>query len=455
MTLKLKQNTSDNYFLIVGMGATGLSIAKYLQSKGERFHFFDTRSSSMSSQYLDREYPDARKYFVNIADSVVLGAEEIYISPGVPRDEFVIANAINHGKSVVGDVELFLREMDKPVIGITGSNGKSTVTTLVGLAAKQAGIEVAIGGNIGTPALELLSVDADLYVLELSSFQLESTLEPRLWVACNLNVCADHMDRYDSLSSYVMAKQRIYQQAENVIYNLDDPMTRPPIGEGALRFGFGLNKSFDKEEKQFTFCPQSGWLESDKDRLVFKEEIKLRGVHNLKNALALFAIADAAGIDKGACKAVLRRFTGLPHRCEIVGKKDSKVFVNDSKATNVGAAQAAIGGLAPEFRGIVLIAGGDGKGADFKELAKSIWHNVRAVILIGKDAQALAREIKGGSKVIFADSMGDAVCKADEEAEPDEVILLSPACASFDMFSNFEERGQAFIDAVRQLGDLN
>jgi len=453
--LALLQKYNTEYALIVGMGATGISIAEHLSRKGKQFHFFDTRSPLESKNVLMEKYPDSRHFFEKIDEKVIMDAEEIYVSPGVPRDEHVIVNAIKHGKSVVGDVELFLREAEKPVVGITGSNGKSTVTTLVGMAAEKAGISVAVGGNIGKPALELLGEDVDLYVLELSSFQLESTTEPKLFVACNLNISVDHMDRYDSLSQYIMAKHRIFRKASHVVYNLDDPLTHPPIEAGVARYGFGLAKEIEKSERQFTFCPQSGWLETEGHHLISKEEIKLKGIHNVRNALALFAIADAVGIDSKACKLALEEFDGLPHRCEIIDVINNKTYINDSKATNVGATEAAIKGLAPEFDGIVLIAGGEGKDADFEEFTESVRDNVRALILIGKDAKKIARHIPKNIKVLLENSLEEAVISAEKISMQGEVILLSPACASFDMFSNFEERGEKFSLYVKNLRNTN
>lgn len=445
----LQTETHKEYSLVVGMGATGMSIANFLSEKGRAFHLFDTRSSSLVSSDFAKAFPEAKQFFEEVSDDVLLGAEEIYLSPGVPRDESVIKRALEAGKSVVGDIELFLREADKPVVGITGSNGKSTVTTMVGLAAEKAGLNVGVGGNIGIPALELLSHDVDLYVLELSSFQLESTNSPNLKVACCLNISADHMDRYESLAHYVMAKQRIYDGAETVVYSLDDAATTAPVASKAKRFGFGLSKDIEKNETQFTFSPQSGCLEREGQSLIHKNDIKIKGVHNVRNALALYAIADAAAIDQEACREVLVEFEGLPHRCEYVDEWKGVSFINDSKATNVGATRAAISGLAPEYEGLILIAGGEGKGADFDELGKCINENVRVLILFGKDREKIADFVAPHVSVHFVNDMDQAVAKSKELAEEGELVLLSPACASFDMFENFEHRGQMFNQCVK------
>lgn len=442
---------NKQYSLIVGMGATGYSIARYLQNKGEAFHIFDTRTSSIMEEQFSSMFPNAKRYFVDIDESIILGAHEIYLSPGVSRDEHIITKALALGKSVVGDIELFLRAVDKPVIGITGSNGKSTVTTLVGLVLKEDGRRVAVGGNIGTPALELLGTQADIYVLELSSFQLESITIPQLFIACNLNVSADHMDRYDSISAYVMAKQQIFLDAQNAIYNLDDSLTRPPAFDGMTRYGFGLESGIGEGEKQVIFSPQNGWLSFNNEKIIAKDNVKLKGIHNVRNVLATLAIAHAAGVDFEVCKKVLASFPGLSHRCELIAEHEGITFINDSKATNVGATKAAIDGMAAEFRDIVLIAGGEGKGADFSELGKSIRQNIRTLILIGKDAKQIAEQVDANVNTVFASDMNDAVAKAVSLAGSGDLILLSPACASFDMFNSFEDRGKVFTDCVHTL----
>ncbi len=440
---------TDKYSLIVGMGATGLSIARYLHAQQQRFCLFDTRASSTLTATFSERFPEAPQYFGTIDEAVLNGAQQVLLSPGVSREEPIIASALAQNIPVIGDIELFLRAVNKPVIGITGSNGKSTVTTMVGQAAEKSGYQVAVGGNIGIPALDLLQQDsADLYVLELSSFQLESTLKPTLDVACILNVSPDHMDRYRSIAQYLMAKQKIYWGAKNVVYSLDDRLSQPPVANNVQRYGFGLAPSIEKQEKQFYFSADDGHLMADDQVLMHKDEIKMAGSHNLSNALALFAIADAANIQTQACVGVLKTFPGLAHRCQWVSEHNGLTYINDSKATNVGAAQAAILGLAPEYSGLVLIAGGDGKGAEFTELAKSINAHVRAVILIGKDAPNIAQGIDAHVQLFTEQSLQAAVEKAHAIGQQGEAVLLSPACASFDMFSSFEDRGQQFIDAV-------
>ncbi len=443
------------FSLVVGMGATGFSIAQFLASKGRAFHVFDTRSSSNMSKRFDEAFPESQMFFGDIDESLVLEAEEIYLSPGVSRKEKVIASAITAGKSVVGDIELFLREVEKPVIGITGSNGKSTVTTLVGMVAEKSHVNVGVGGNIGTPALELLNCPAELYVLELSSFQLESTPKPNLEVACNLNISADHMDRYDGLDDYASVKRGIYAGAKNAVYNFDDLLTKPEdVDQSNQRYAFCTDEfnSGNDNIRLYHYCAENGWLKCGDEPLIHRDDIKVKGMHNVANALALFAIADAAKLKKSACVATLKEFKGLSHRSEYVAEKSGVTYINDSKATNVGATVAAIEGLAPEFGGVVLIAGGQGKGAEFDVLGTCIGHYVRLVVLLGEDKDKIASVVPDDVEKIFVGSMVEAVETCMTKAKAGELVLLSPACASFDMFSSFGHRGDMFRNAVMSGG---
>ncbi len=448
------------FSLVVGMGATGFSIAQFLASKGQAFHVFDTRASSSMLERFEESFPESQTFFGEIEESFVLDAEEIYLSPGVSRKEKVISSALAAGKSVVGDIELFLREVEKPVIGITGSNGKSTVTTLVGMAANKSQVDVGVGGNIGTPALELLSSSAELYVLELSSFQLESTPKPNLEVACNLNISADHMDRYDGLDDYASVKRGIYVGAKNAVYNFDDLLTKPEdvdkVNQSNQRYAFGVGEvgEADGDVQPYQFNAESGWLMCGTEPLIHRDDIKVSGMHNIANALALFAIADAAKLKRDACIETLKEFKGLSHRCEYIAERGGVTYINDSKATNVGAAVAAIEGLSPEFDGIVLIAGGQGKGAEFDELGQCINEHVRLVVLLGEDKEKIASMLSDDVEKVFVQSMEEAVSVSTTEAQAGELVLLSPACASFDMFSSFGNRGDIFRASVETGGDL-
>ncbi|VUD40327.1 UDP-N-acetylmuramoylalanine--D-glutamate ligase [Thalassocella blandensis] len=444
---------TSQYSIIVGMGATGLSIARYLHARGEKFCLFDTRSSSSNSDAISSLYPDAPLFFAELDDDVLLNARQVCLSPGVSRQEAVIVKALAQNIPVVGDVEMFLQHINgnKPVIGITGSNGKSTVTSLVGLALNNAGKAVAVGGNIGTPALDLLEQDADIYVLELSSFQLESVSAPNLTVACVLNVSPDHMDRYDTLGDYVKAKHRIYFGAKQVVYHLHDKLTHPPIVNGVARRGFGLRSGAEVSESQYVFNADSETLMADGECLTMKAQVKIKGTHNIENALAVFAICDAVDLERKYVIQALENFAGLPHRTQWIAEIEQVTFINDSKATNVGAAEAAIFGLHSEFNSILLIAGGDGKGADFSAFGRTIEKYVRSIFLIGLDAQKIAKAVEKNTQKFVVNSLEEAVTKANEESQAGDLVLLSPACASMDMFNNFQHRGDVFVACVKQI----
>ncbi|BCQ64660.1 UDP-N-acetylmuramoylalanine--D-glutamate ligase [Pseudomonas sp. Boi14] len=350
-----------------------------------------------------------------------------------------------------GDIELFARNAKAPIVAISGSNAKSTVTTLVGEMAAAAGKRVAVGGNLGTPALDLLSDDVELYVMELSSFQLETTDQLGAEVATVLNISEDHMDRYSGLPAYHLAKHRIFRGARQVVFNRQDALTRPLIGEGLPCWTFGLSKP---DFKAFGLREEDGekYLAFEFQNLMPVRELKIRGAHNQSNALAALALGHAVGLPFDAMLAALRTFAGLEHRCQWVRDLDGVAYYNDSKATNVGAALAAIEGLGADIEGkIVLIAGGDGKGADFKDLRGPVAANCRAVILMGRDSDQIGEAIGDAVPLIRVGSLQEAVEQCRATAQPGDVVLLSPACASFDMFKNYEDRGHQFVRVVEEL----
>lgn len=445
--------SSDNYCVIVGAGLTGQSVAHYFSRIGQRYCVFDTRDNEELRAPFLQINSDVRVYLGDIDADILLGATEIVISPGVSRDLPVFAEAIKQGVSFVGDVELFLRYVrkashDTKVVGITGSNGKTTVTTLVDLVLKKYGAKVAVGGNIGVPALDLLHAHADIYVLELSSFQLESIKKAELDVAVVLNVTPDHMDRYASLAHYVMAKQRIYWGAKNIVYNLNDTLTVPPAVPGVKRFGFSTVVKHEKNEIQYVYNANSQQVCREGVNIFEKQNMRLQGLHNIQNAMALFAICDALGVSHVFVEQVLKDFVGLEHRCEWVTCYDGMTFINDSKATNVGASISALRGLTPDFEHIILIAGGDGKSADFLELADVISETVHDLVLFGHDALRIDASVNQRVKTYCVSTLADAVNQslalAKEVSSANTLILLSPACASLDMFQNYEERGVQF-----------
>lgn len=438
--------------VIVGLGATGVSCARHLYQRGSQFCVIDTRSAPPGLDELRAEMPEIAFYAGEYPADVIETASEVIVSPGVAMDHELVQRAVEAGAVVCGDIDLFMREARAPVVGITGSNAKSTVTELVGAMAVRAGKNTGVGGNLGTPALELLADDRDLYVLELSSFQLERAGTLGLSVATVLNVSADHLDRHHTLPAYHRAKHRIFHGCKVAVFNRDDALTTPLVpddvpqigwrmGEPDLQ-GFGLREIDGEETLCFGFEP-----------VMATAGLAMAGRHNVANALAALALGHAIQLPFEVMVAVLSEFTGLPHRCETVVVHQQVRYVNDSKGTNVGATQAALEGLGGD-RNVVLIAGGQGKGADFRILRKPVMDHCRAVILIGEDAPLLQAALADCAPVFDATSMEDAVTLAAAKAAPGDCVLLSPACASFDMFSGYEARGDTFRHAVLALAGV-
>lgn len=434
---------------IVGTGITGLSVARFLARQGQPFVLLDTRAQPPDLAQVKAEFPDVILELGELKMDTLLLADEIIVSPGIATSTPAIAAAKAAGIPVVGDIELFVRYAHAPIVAITGSNAKSTVTTLVADMAAHAGIKVAVGGNLGTPALDLLDDKIQLYVMELSSFQLETVTRLNAKVASILNISADHLDRYPDMRTYHAAKLRVYFGAEKIVVNRNDILTHPPLATGVKPITFGGAAEFNN----FGVVEEKGeaWLAWQFQPLLPVSELKISGKHNVENALAALALGHAAGIPLQAMIETLKVFRGLPHRCEWVVTKNGIDFFNDSKGTNIGATVAAIKGLARPPAQLVLIAGGEGKGADFSELTTAIKNQVRCAILIGRDAPLIATAIEAETNIVFADSMGDAVAKAYQQAQPGDAVLLSPACASFDMFKNYQDRGQQFCAAAREL----
>ncbi|MCB1801029.1 MAG: UDP-N-acetylmuramoyl-L-alanine--D-glutamate ligase [Gammaproteobacteria bacterium] len=437
--------------LIVGLGVTGLSVARYLSQQGVQVAVADSRKSPPGLQALNDELPDIAVFLGPFDDSLFDAAERLVVSPGVPVSTPQIDAARRRGVPVIGDIELFIQAAKAPVVAITGSNGKSTVTTLLGEMAKASGLQVAVGGNLGTPALDLLDDDVQLYVLELSSFQLETTESLQAAVATVLNVSADHMDRYADIDEYAAAKARILRGAGVGVYNADDPLVAAMQGAGDAWY-FTLGES--QNDKMFGVCSLDGdeYLCRGEQPLLAVDELLIPGLHNRANALAALAMGTALGFDLTAMLSALRRFRGLPHRSEFVAEINGVTWFNDSKGTNVGAMIAALQGLhrADDSR-TVLIAGGDCKGADFSELTPVLERCARALVLIGRDAPMIARVVPAGIEQVKAGDMNEAVALAAGLARAGDRVLLSPGCASFDMFSGFAERGERFMQAVRRL----
>ena len=445
---------TDQLRIIIGLGQTGLSCARYLASRGLSFVLVDTREVPPNLEQIRTEFPNVELHCGGLNETLLCQASEILLSPGVAKDQPAIQAAVATGVKLSGDIDLFCQAVSAPIVAISGSNAKSTVTTLVGQMALDAGIDAGIGGNLGTPVLDMLSAgEQQLYVLELSSFQLETVNDLRAAVATVLNVSPDHLDRYNnSLQLYYQAKHRIFKGAGRVVVNRDDPLTSPLVSTGVKVTSFGQGRP---DLNQFGLKEKQGVIHLSKgnELLLPVNELKVRGQHNLVNALAALALGEAVNIPLDSMLETLKAFTGLKHRCQWVADKYGVAFFNDSKGTNVGATVAAINGLAstlPAENRIVLIAGGVGKGADFSDLNQPMRNSGRGLVLIGEDGIQINQAVNclDGQ---YADSMQAAVKRAMDLAEPGDIVLLSPACASFDMFSGFPARGDAFIESVAAL----
>ena len=442
--------------LVVGLGKTGLSCARYLHAQGCTVAVTDSREAPPGLDQLRAELPDVALILGGFAEAAFDAAEQIVVSPGVALAEPALQRALAAGVPVYGDVELFARAVKAPVVGITGSNGKSTVTTLLGRMAHQAGLRVGVGGNLGEPVLDLLAQQVDLFVIELSSFQLETTHSLRPRAATVLNLSPDHMDRYADMAAYAAAKGRIFAHAESAVVNRDDLPAARLADAVPHRCGFTLG--VPSEAGDFGVAEHAGaaWIVrgpmSDPTPLLPVSSLLLPGTHNLANALAALALGALCGLGTTPMSEVLRSFRGLAHRSELVAERGGVRWINDSKGTNPGATVAALLGLVPEPNSgkAVLIAGGDCKGADFAPLVAAVERAARAVVLIGRDAPLLAKVLADRVALLRARDMDEAVRLAGEAAQPGDCVVLSPACASFDMFDDYQHRGRAFVEAVQR-----
>jgi UDP-N-acetylmuramoylalanine--D-glutamate ligase len=460
--------------VIVGLGRTGFSCAAYLLERGWRIAVTDTREKPPELQRMREAYPGIPVRVGGLDTRLLDDAICVVASPGISLAEPFFAEARRRGLEIVGDIELFARAVDAPVVGITGTNGKSTVTTLLGRMAERAGIKVRVGGNLGEPALDLLRAAAtdqtptELYVLELSSFQLEATDSLDLRAAAVLNVSPDHLDRYASVEDYAATKARIFARCDTAVINLDDPLVVAMPGPGqrtlsfSLRASIGADYSVMESAGQVSGAGATGaahaasaaanrndwWLARHGQPLLRVADMKIKGLHNAANALAALALGEALGFPLSAMLAELTEFSGLPHRSQWVADVKGVTYINDSKGTNVGATLAAVAGMPGP---LVMIAGGDGKQQDFGPLRDAFKDKVRHVVLIGRDAQAIAKALDGACSTEMSDSLENAVRAAAKAARPGDVVLLSPACASLDMFRDYTHRGAVFSQAVKEL----
>lgn len=444
--------------VVVGLGLTGMSCVRFLRARNIPVAVTDTRQEPPGLDKLKKNFPEVKLALGGLNDELLSEAGVIVISPGVAVREPAIAKQIARGTPVIGDIELFAQAVKGPVIAITGSNAKSTVTTLVGLMVGASGLEGRVGGNLGIPALELLGeataptfTQTPAYILELSSFQLETTYTLAPQVASVLNVTPDHMDRYRDFNEYCDAKRRIYQNCQVAVCNRDDANTECGDNYHLRRFYFTLNEPVQNE---FGLLKKNNdiYLAFENELLMPVKELPIRGRHYQANALAALAMGHGFGLPMNKMLEVLREFKGLAHRCQLVRELNGVAWYNDSKGTNIGATLAAMDGLGAEIKGkLILIAGGLGKGADFSTMAPTVAKYVRTAILLGEDAPLLAESFKDACELIHVKNMEEAIERAYQKAHPGDCVLLSPACASFDMFRNFEHRGDVFMELVRGL----
>jgi len=441
--------------LVLGLGDTGLSCARWLAARGAVVSVADSRESPPNAQALKETLPDVALHCGPFRDEVLQAADLLVASPGVPLAEPAVARAQQKGIEVAGDVELFARAIkasQAKLIAVTGSNGKSTVTAMCGAMSGAAGKVTCVAGNIGLPVLDaLMDIEAgrmdepEVWALELSSFQLETTTSLDADAAAVLNVSEDHLDRYPGMEAYAAAKARIFSGRGVQVLNRDDARVMAMAIPGRPQISFGLNGAPGSRD----FGLSDGHLCRGSERLMSVAELPVAGLHNAANALAALALTASVGLPEAGLLQGLKRFKGLPHRVEFVDEIEGIRFYDDSKGTNVGATEAALHGM---DRRVVVILGGDGKGQDFSPLKQAVAANARAVVLIGRDAPRIEKAIAGsGVPMEMASTMEAAVGLAYELAHEGDAVLLSPACASWDMFRNYAHRAEVFTQAVRAI----
>ena len=475
--------------IIFGLGQTGQSFARWLTKQKIHFEIADSRQYPKYLAYFRKNYPKVLLHLGPFSEVLYEGAQCFYLSPGIDPSEIFFQNAKKRGIKLINDIALFLQQIQAPVVAVTGTNGKSSVTAWVHHMGSFSKKNVLMGGNIGVPVLDLLPLPAETaVVLELSSFQLELAEDWPLLAACIINVTEDHLDRHDNFLNYQRIKQRIYQKARNLIFNASDPATQPPpeqIGAGVSSHAFSLASvskgcpvTIQRSHKHGELSAQDSrsvmlkayygldriggvsYLTRMHAPLIKTEDLYLSGSQNYLNALAAIALADCLLLEEDAILAGLKTFAGLPHRCQIISKKNSVTWINDSKATNVGAAVSAIRHCAQAYEGrLILVAGGQGKSANFRILVKVMFAHCERVFLYGEDAALILSVLKKeqasapqhSTRCIVVPDLSEAIQSAHAYAKPLDCVLFSPACASFDMFVNFEERGRCFERMVLNL----
>lgn len=438
--------------VVAGLGISGVSAVNFLHERGYQVAVTDSRTHPPGH---DQIPAGIQTSFGQLDTKLLLQAEEIILSPGLAPQLPEIQQATAKGIPVVGDIQLLRRATEVPIVAITGSNAKSTVTTLIGLMAKEAGKKVAVGGNLGRPALDLLKDQPELIILELSSFQLETTSLLNAEVAVVLNMSEDHLDRHGDMLGYHAAKHRIFQGVKKVVFNRDDALSRPLVPDVVPVQSFGLNAPDMNQYGVLRDTDGTLWLARGRERLLNSTEMYIQGTHNIANALACLALGEAIGLPLNSMLETLKSFKGLAHRCEYVDTVNNVRYYNDSKGTNIGATLAAIEGLgaaiAPRKGKVVVILGGQGKGQDFKALRAAVQQYVKTVVLIGEDALKIEQSIKGSTEILKVATLQEAVQLCHAKADAEDVVVLSPACASFDMFKGYDDRGHQFVACVKAL----
>ena len=438
--------------VVAGLGISGVAAVNFLHEKGYRVAVTDSRANPPGS---DKIPADVQTCFGQFDQELLLSAEEIIISPGLDPKQPEIQAAMAKGIPVVSEIQILRRATDKPIVAITGSNAKSTVTTLFGLMAQDAGKKVAVGGNLGRPALDLTKDDPELYVLELSSFQLEATSNLNADVAVVLNMSEDHLDRHGDMMGYHTAKHRIFQGVKKVVHNRDDSLTRPLVPDATPMQSFGLNAPDLNQYGVLREDNGSMWLARGRERLIQSSELYIQGTHNIANALACLALGEAIGLPLESMLETLKTFKGLEHRCEFVKEINGVRYYNDSKGTNIGATLAAIDGLGaaiePQGGKIAIILGGQGKGQDFTALREALAKYAKVAVLIGADRAIIETAIAGTTEIVNVETLEQAVHICQDKTVANDVVLLSPACASLDMFKSYGQRGHAFVACVAAL----
>lgn len=437
--------------LVVGLGRTGESVVRYLQRANATIEVADEHLDTARQAEFTKKFSDIPVHTC-FSESLFAQFDLLVVSPGVPLMHESLRAAREHGVRIAGDIELFAAQCKASLIAVTGSNGKSTVVEWLGCVLGASDRKAVVAGNIGTPVLDVLDVAADIVVLELSSFQLELLDELATVSAVVLNVSEDHMDRYDSFTDYAAAKRRIHRGCQHIVVNACDRETWP-AGDATVVSASFASADNDYDAARVVHCSvgrheQCDWLKAGDEPVMPASDIQLAGAHNIENALAVIALLMPLDLPVSVLKQGLVSFGGLPHRTQLVSSTRGVTWVNDSKGTNVDACAKAVAGMGAP---VILIAGGLAKGADFSVLREPVTEYVKALILIGKDAQMIEDVLGDLVSVHHACTMREAVEKAAVLADSGDVVLLSPACASFDMFDSFEHRGDVFCLEVGRL----